>query len=51
MLRKFVSAATRTASSSLTKKNFCRFYNEVPKFDPSKDYYQVLEVTKDSTEA
>ncbi len=51
MLRKFVSAATRTVSSSLTQKNFCRFYNEVPKFDPSKDYYQVLEVTKDSTEA
>ena len=48
MLRKLVSAATRSASG-LTKKNLYRFYNEVPKFDSSKDYYQVLEVNKDSS--
>ena len=49
MLRKLLRAATRSGSSGLTTKNLYRFYNEVPKFDSSKDYYQVLEVNKDSS--
>lgn len=35
----------------LIRRNAYRFYNEVPKFDASKDYYKILEVTKDSTDS
>lgn len=31
---------------SLITKNRYLYYNEVPKFDPKKDYYQILQVTK-----
>ena len=51
MLRKFVRVVNSPAARSLLKKNFCSFYNEVPKFDPAKDYYQVLEVGKESSES
>lgn len=32
-------------------RNHYHFYNEVPKFDPSKDYYNILEISKNSSEA
>jgi curved DNA-binding protein CbpA len=51
MLGKFLKVVNNPSARSLIRKNFCNFYNEVPKFDPTKDYYQVLEVSKDSNES
>lgn len=51
MLGKFLRAIKNPEIKGLAKKNFFSFYNEVPKFDPSKDYYRILEVGKDSTES
>lgn len=51
MFRKILRVAKNNLAGSLVKRNVFNFYNEVPKFDPSKDYYQILEVTKDSSEA
>jgi curved DNA-binding protein CbpA len=48
MLGKFLGVIRNPQIRSLARKNVFHLYNEVPKFDPSKDYYQILEVTKDT---
>jgi curved DNA-binding protein CbpA len=49
MLRQFRRVATLQARSLVRRSNYC-FRNEVPKFDPAKDYYQVLGVSKHTPE-
>jgi hypothetical protein len=49
MIKKFLRQIGR--STTLSRPPAYRFNNEVPKFDPSKDYYSILEVSKGSSEA
>jgi len=49
MIKKFLRNVVR--QSALTHRSAYRFNDEVPKFDPSKDYYSILEVSKDSSDA
>lgn len=49
MIKRLLRNAVR--SNYMTTKSYYRFNNEVPKFDPSKDYYNILEVTKDSSDS
>lgn len=51
MLGKFLKVIQNPQLKTLVKKNIYRIFNEVPKFDPEKDYYQILEVNKDSSDA
>ena len=41
----------KLASGSLQMRSGYHFHNEVPKFDPAKDYYKILEVNKTSSDA
>lgn len=51
MIKNLIRSVGKTLGRSLQNKNKYTFYNEVPKFDPSKDYYSILNVTKDSSES
>jgi preprotein translocase subunit Sec63 len=51
MLGKFLRVIQNSKTRSIVKKNIFHFYNQVPKFDPSKDYYQILEVGKESNDS
>lgn len=49
MIKKFLRKIGKP--TSLRSHYRFNFNNEVPKFDPSKDYYIILEVTKDSSDS
>lgn len=51
MFGKFLRVISNPQTKNLVRKNVFNFYDQVPKFDPSKDYYQILEVTKESNES
>jgi hypothetical protein len=42
MFGNFLRVIRNPQTKSIVKKNLFNFYSQVPKFDPSKDYYQVL---------
>lgn len=46
MFGKIGSYLKKNKVFSLMAKSRYSYYNEVPKFDPKKDYYQILQVTK-----
>ena len=41
----------KAPSKTLLKNTRYSFYNEVPKFDPTKDYYSILEISKGASES
>lgn len=50
MIKSLIGKIKRVNTSLLSRNRFT-FYNEVPKFDPSKDYYSILEVSKNSSDS
>lgn len=50
MFKRIVGKISSTTYQSLTKQPKYPFYNEVPKYDPSKDYYSTLEINKKTSE-
>lgn len=53
MIRGIVNQSKKIHYRNLLTKNQYKFYgfnNEIPKYDPSKDYYRVLAVNKNSSE-
>ena len=51
MIKGLIGKVQTTVKSSLFNRTKFNFMNEVPKFDPSKDYYKVLGVRKESSES
>ena len=52
MIRGILGNIKTSVRKGLLTKNRYSFYgfnNEIPKFDPSKDYYQTLGVSKESS--
>ena len=42
MFGKYLRVITKQPLKGLFRRNVFYLYNEVPKFDPSKDYYSIL---------
>lgn len=42
MFGKYLRVLTKPPLKGLFRRNVFYLYNEVPKFDPSKDYYSIL---------
>jgi DnaJ-class molecular chaperone len=52
MIKGLANTIRSAAGRSLVSRNRYSFYNnELPKFDPSKNYYDILGVRKDSSES
>lgn len=42
LVGKFIKLVSRKDTQAFLRKNCFNFYNQVPKFDASKDYYSIL---------
>lgn len=52
MIKGLANTIRSAAGRSLVSRNRYNFYNnELPKFDPTKNYYDILGVRKDSSES
>ena len=50
MIKSLIGTVGRSSRRLLNRNQFS-FYNEVPKFDPYKDFYSILEVNKQSSDS
>jgi len=51
MLRNIFGKIGTATSRSFFSRNIFSFSDQVPKYDPEKDYYKILEVSKDATDS
>jgi molecular chaperone DnaJ len=51
MIKGIIGKLGTAASRSLFSRGKYSFYNEVPKFDPQKNYYDILGVNKNTSDA
>jgi len=51
MIKNIFGKIGTSSSRSLFSRNTYALNNQVPKYDPEKDYYKILEVSKEATDS
>ena len=51
MIRKILKSAKVPAFRAFTFKPSYKYFNQQPNFSPEKNYYQILELSKDASDA